>query len=116
VTDERPGRTAPPYSIPHRDTKPYAKKAPVVFKNLRSVLEADLKSLEKWVFSPRAPSISRPWRTCSGWRPGKFLQAAPFSARDVVFFARTDRAKPKKSSLSFTSTTETTCSLMRARQ
>ena len=35
------------YSIPHRDTKPYAKRLLAVFKNLRSVLEADLKSLEK---------------------------------------------------------------------
>ncbi len=35
------------YSIPHRDTKPYAKRILAVFKNLRSVLEADLKSLEK---------------------------------------------------------------------
>jgi DNA repair protein RadC len=35
------------YSIPHRDTKPYAKRLLAVFKNLRSVLEADLMSLEK---------------------------------------------------------------------
>jgi len=35
------------FSIPHRDTKPYAKRLLAVFKNLRSVLEADLTSLEK---------------------------------------------------------------------
>ncbi len=35
------------YSIPHRDTKPYAKRLLAVYKNLQSVLEADLKSLEK---------------------------------------------------------------------
>ncbi len=33
------------FSIPHRDTKPYAKKLLSVFKNVRSVLEADLNSL-----------------------------------------------------------------------
>ncbi len=35
------------YSIPHRDTKPYAKRLLAVFKNLRSILEADLTRLEK---------------------------------------------------------------------
>ncbi len=34
------------FSIPHRDTKPYAKKLLSVFKNARSVLEADLNSLK----------------------------------------------------------------------
>jgi len=34
------------FSIPHRDTKPYAKKLLSVFKNVRRVLEADLISLQ----------------------------------------------------------------------
>ncbi len=34
------------FSIPHRDTKPYAKKLLSVFKNVRRVLEADLTSLQ----------------------------------------------------------------------
>jgi len=34
------------FSIPHRDTKPYAKKLLAVFSNLRRVLEADLSSLQ----------------------------------------------------------------------
>jgi len=34
------------YSIPHRDTKPYAKKLLSVFQNVRRVLEADLSSLQ----------------------------------------------------------------------
>jgi DNA repair protein RadC len=34
------------FSIPHRDTKPYAKRLLSVFRNLRSLLEADRTSLE----------------------------------------------------------------------
>jgi DNA repair protein RadC len=34
------------FSIPHRDTKPYAKKLLAVFQNVRRILEADLASLE----------------------------------------------------------------------
>jgi DNA repair protein RadC len=34
------------YSIPHRDTKPYAKKLLSAFQSLRRVLEADLSSLQ----------------------------------------------------------------------
>lgn len=34
------------YSIPHRDTKPYAKQLLAVFQNIRRVLEADLESLQ----------------------------------------------------------------------
>jgi DNA repair protein RadC len=34
------------FSIPHRDTKPYAKKLLSVFQNVRRVLEADLISLQ----------------------------------------------------------------------
>jgi DNA repair protein RadC len=34
------------FSIPHRDTKPYAKKLMEVFKNIRAVLEADLATLQ----------------------------------------------------------------------
>jgi len=33
------------FSIPHRDTKPYAKKLIAVFKSLKALLEADLASL-----------------------------------------------------------------------
>ncbi len=34
------------FSIPHRDTKPYAKKLLLVFKNIRRILEADLTALQ----------------------------------------------------------------------
>ncbi|HVZ80138.1 MAG TPA: DNA repair protein RadC [bacterium] len=34
------------YSIPHRDTKPYAKKLLSVFQSLRRILEADISTLE----------------------------------------------------------------------
>lgn len=34
------------FSIPHRDTKPYAKKLLSVFKNVRRILEADTASLQ----------------------------------------------------------------------
>ncbi len=34
------------FSIPQRDTKPYAKKLLLVFKNVRRILEADLTSLQ----------------------------------------------------------------------
>ena len=34
------------FSIPHRDTKPYAKKLLTVFKNIRRVLEADITTLQ----------------------------------------------------------------------
>lgn len=34
------------FSIPHRDTKPYAKKLLTVFQNVRRILEADLSSLK----------------------------------------------------------------------
>ena len=33
------------YSIPHRDTKPYAKKLMAAFQSLRRIIEADLSSL-----------------------------------------------------------------------
>ena len=35
------------FSIPHRDTKPYAKKLLSIFKNVRRILEADASTLEK---------------------------------------------------------------------
>jgi DNA repair protein RadC len=34
------------FSIPHRDTKPYAKKLLAVFTNVRGILEADLPALQ----------------------------------------------------------------------
>jgi DNA repair protein RadC len=34
------------FSIPHRDTKPYAKKLLAAFKNLKSILDADLATLQ----------------------------------------------------------------------
>jgi len=34
------------YSIPHRDTKPYAKKLLAVFQSFRRIIEADLSSLQ----------------------------------------------------------------------
>jgi DNA repair protein RadC len=34
------------FSIPHRDTKPYAKQLIAAFKNLKSILEADLSALQ----------------------------------------------------------------------
>ena len=34
------------FSIPHRDTKPYAKKLLSIFKNLRRILDADLTTLQ----------------------------------------------------------------------
>lgn len=34
------------FSIPHRDTKPYAKKLLTVFQNVRRILEADTASLQ----------------------------------------------------------------------
>jgi DNA repair protein RadC len=34
------------YSIPHRDTKPYAKQLLAAFSNLRRILEADLSNLQ----------------------------------------------------------------------
>ena len=34
------------FSIPHRDTKPYAKKLMLVFQNIRRILEADASTLQ----------------------------------------------------------------------
>jgi DNA repair protein RadC len=45
------------FSIPHRDTKPYAKRLMGVFTNLRRILEADLEQLKNLGELPRQSAI-----------------------------------------------------------
>ncbi len=45
------------FSIPHRDTKPYAKKLLSVFKNIRRILDADITTLQTFGGLPPQSAI-----------------------------------------------------------
>jgi DNA repair protein RadC len=77
------------YSIPHRDTKPYAKQLLAAFQNIRAVLEADLESLQKLGGLPLQSAVqSRPLETWSAYPQNKNSNgggSSPARNRSLLF-------------------------------
>ena len=101
------------YSIPHRDTKPYAKTAPGGIQEpaQRSGSGPEKPGKTGRDCPPKAPFISRPWATCFGWLRGNNSSAAgPLpgpGTRRISFASKSARGR-RKYSRSFSSTTATT--------